>query len=91
MVYKDIYSLKDLRKHYNLTQLQVSNLIGISSRSYREKENGLVPFSQIEIVKLIKLFELEETDTYQLFYKDYLKSYRKVKMISISEYKKLKI
>lgn len=91
MIYTNIYSLKQLRQHYNITQLEVSNLIGISCRSYRDKEKGVIPFSQIEIIKLIKLFELEENDCYQLFYKDYLNNYKKLIMLSINDYKKVKI
>ena len=91
MIYTNIYSLKQLRQYYNITQLEVSNLIGISYRSYRDKEKGVIPFSQIEIIKLIKLFELEENDCYQLFYKDYLNNYKKLIMLSINDYKKVKI
>lgn len=51
--------LYDLRKNYkHMTQEDVANYLGISSKTYREKEKGLVPFNQDEMFALSKLFNL---------------------------------
>ena len=65
MSYKNI---KDLRKNYNLTQSQISNMLGVSERNYRAKENGELPFTQLELMKLIKLFNLQKDESFELFY-----------------------
>lgn len=65
MTYK---SIKDIRKKANLTQIEISNMLGMSERNYRAKENGNLPFNQLEIMKLIQMFKLEKEELYELFY-----------------------
>ena len=65
-------SLRDVRRSYELTQDQVSDYIGLSMRHYREKESGKTPFTQIEIMKMIELFNLDAEEVYTLFYKNAL-------------------
>ena len=55
----DTYHIKFKRKTLNLTQYELSQLLGVSERNYRSKELGKVPFSQIEILKLIDIFKLD--------------------------------
>ena len=43
-------SLKEIRISYELTQIQVSDFVGLSMRHYREKESGNLPFTQMEII-----------------------------------------
>ena len=68
MKYNPATTIKDLRKLKRLNQDDLSRIIGISPRNYREKENGKVPFNQYEIIKLISLFEMEAEDAYNIFY-----------------------
>ena len=68
-------SLKKLRRSHSLTQAQVSNFIGLSTRNYREKESGKIPFSQIEIMRMISLFKLNAEEVYTLFYQEGFSSY----------------
>ncbi len=63
--YKNIV---ELRKSFCLTQKEMSFFIGISVRNYREKECGKIPFSQIEIMRMILIFDLSADDVYRLFY-----------------------
>ena len=65
---KQFSNIKELRKAYSLTQDEMSYFIGMSVRNYREKERGNVPFSQIEIMKMILIFDLNPEDVYRLFY-----------------------
>lgn len=46
MKYNPATTIKDLRKIKKLNQDDLSRIIGISPRNYREKENGKVPFNQ---------------------------------------------
>ena len=68
MKYNPATTIKDLRKLKRLNQDDLSRIIGISPRNYREKENGKVPFNQYEIIKLISLFEMDAEDAYNIFY-----------------------
>lgn len=61
-------SVKELRKAFCLTQREMGFFIGISVRNYREKEQGHIPFSQLEIMKMILIFDLTPDDVYSLFY-----------------------
>lgn len=61
-------SIKELRKKANITQSKISNMLGISNRNYREKECGHIPFNQLEIMKIIKIFNLSQSESYTLFY-----------------------
>ena len=49
----------DLRKNYmHMTQGEVAKFLGISEKTYREKEKGVTPFNQDEMFALSKLFGL---------------------------------
>lgn len=51
--------LYDLRKNYkHMTQGEVAKYLGISEKTYREKEKGVTPFNQDEMFALSKLFNL---------------------------------
>lgn len=51
--------LYDLRKNYKrMTQGEVAKYLGISEKTYREKEKGVTPFNQDEMFALSKLFNL---------------------------------
>lgn len=67
-------NIKELRKKSNLTQSKISNMLGISNRNYREKECGHIPFNQLEIMKIIKIFNLNQQDIYTIFYLNGFKS-----------------
>ena len=64
----DYKSIKELRKSKKLTQAQLSDILGISERNYRAKESGRLPFTQLEMMHLIKIFNLHEDEFYKLFY-----------------------
>ena len=70
-------SLRQLRKQNKLTQAQMGNIIGISSRAYREKEKLKAPFSQIEMIKIIIYFNLSSADAYNIFYVSCLPKFKK--------------
>lgn len=48
--------VKNLRKENNMTQFEVSDILGISVPNYSKKENGIVKFSLQEAEKLSILF-----------------------------------
>ena len=66
--------IKNIRKKYKFTQLQVSKVLGISVRNYRDKERKKASFTQEEIMRLIELFDLNERQVYEIFYLDCLDS-----------------
>lgn len=68
MKYNNVATIKELRREYCITQSEMSVLMGLSARNYREKEMGKVPFTQIEIMKMILMFEMESEDVFRLFY-----------------------
>lgn len=61
-------NIKELRKKSKHTQKELSDILGISERNYRAKENGELPFNQIEIIQLIKIYNLQKEELYELFY-----------------------
>ena len=63
-------SLKEIRISYELTQIQVSDFVGLSMRHYREKESGNIPFSQTEIMRMIELFNLDADEVSTLFFQN---------------------
>lgn len=48
--------LKGLRAEYNITQVEMAEIIGISEQSYVSKENGQVDFRLTEIKKILEHF-----------------------------------
>ena len=61
-------TMKFIRQKNNITQQQISTFLGLSERNYREKENGKSPFSQLEIMKIIRMFDLKKDELFQLFF-----------------------
>ena len=66
-MYYRFNTIKELRKSFNKTQKQMSDILGMSARNYREKEIGKLPFSQLEIMKINKVFNLEKDEIFQIF------------------------
>ena len=62
------HNVKALRKSKGLTQKETSDYVGISIRNYRAKESGFLPFTQIEISKMIDLFELNAEEVFFYFF-----------------------
>lgn len=67
MEHTNINSIKQLRIKYNLTQKEFADILGISERNVRRKENGYAPFSQYEMIKILLMFNLTQDDFYRLF------------------------
>lgn len=59
------YKLKELRDKCNLTQADVALKLGISTRAYSNKENGISDFTLMEAKKLASLFN---TNIYSIFF-----------------------
>ncbi|WP_051220395.1 helix-turn-helix domain-containing protein [Prevotella sp. AGR2160] len=55
-------NIKLLRNHYNYTQKQVSNYLGISQPAYSKYEDGKVDVPMDKIEKLATLYNVEEYD-----------------------------
>ena len=54
------YKLYDLRKHVkNMTQKEMADYLHISTKSYRDKENGKQQFTQDEMFAISQLFDLD--------------------------------
>lgn len=66
-MYYRFESIKQLRKNLKKTQEEMSDMLGMSTRNYREKECGKLPFSQLEIMKINKIFNLEKEELFQMF------------------------
>lgn len=56
--------VKNLRKENNMTQFEVSDILGISVPNYSKKENGIVKFSLQEAEKLSILFNKSIEDIF---------------------------
>ena len=61
------YKLKELRARHNLTQSDVALELGISTRAYSNKENGISDFTLMEAKKIASLFN---TNIYSIFFTD---------------------
>ena len=53
------WKLLMLRKENKLTQEEMAKSLGITSVSYRSKENGKKQFTENEIVKILNMFKKE--------------------------------
>ena len=60
-------SIQQLRKYYYISQRDLGAIVGISERTYRDKEKGKKPFKQNEIIIISKLFNLNAYDVDRLF------------------------
>ena len=70
MNYKNITSIKQLRRKHKVSQEIIASLLGISVRNYREKENDYLPFNKNEMTILIAFFKLDCEDVFNLFFKN---------------------
>ena len=61
-------TIKQLRKNNKFTQQELSVLLGMSVRTYREKEIGNTPFTQLEIMKITMLFKLKQEQLFEIFF-----------------------
>ena len=50
-----------------LTQQDLANVLGLSLRNYRDKENKVVSFSQKEIIKLVIYLKLNRDEIHKIF------------------------
>lgn len=50
-----------------LTQQDLANVLGVSLRNYRDKENKVVSFSQKEIIKLVIYLKLNRDEIHKIF------------------------
>lgn len=53
-----------LRKEKKMTQIGLAQVIGISAKSYRDKENGRLNFSQDEMFALANVFKKSIDDIF---------------------------
>ena len=64
---KPILMLKTLRAKHNVTQVQMSEMLGISSNAYCQKENGRSDFTITECRKIATYFNESPT---KIFFTD---------------------
>ena len=60
-------SIRQIRKSMRLTQQDLADVLGLSLRNYRDKENKVVSFSQKEIIKLVIFLKLNREEIYSIF------------------------
>ena len=60
--------LKAQRVRLGLTQKDLAAKLGIQASSYNKKENGINPFSSIELQKLKILLSLEDDKFIKIFF-----------------------
>lgn len=61
-------NLKAIRREKGINQKSIAKILGISLRSYRNKENGLRPFDQIEMIKIIQIINLTLPQAAEVFF-----------------------
>jgi len=59
-----LYDIRKNKKH--LTQQQVAECLGVSTKSYRDKELSRHPFTQDEMFKLSSYFGMKMEDIFYL-------------------------
>lgn len=62
-----ISSIRQIRKAMRLTQQDLADILGLSLRNYRDKENRIVSFSQKEIIELSVYLKLNREEIYSIF------------------------
>ena len=62
-----ISSIRQIRKAMRLTQQDLADILGLSLRNYRDKENRIVSFSQKEIIQLSVYLKLNREEIYSIF------------------------
>ena len=60
-------SIRKIKKNMRLTQQDLANVLGLSLRNYRDKENKVVSFSQKEIIKLVIYLKLNRDEIHKIF------------------------
>lgn len=60
-------SLVEIRKSMRLTQQDMADILGLSLRNYRDKENKMLPFNQTEIIKMAIYLRLSRDEIYKIF------------------------
>lgn len=66
----NIQELKSERVRHKMTQKEVADKIGVSEPSYWQKENGKKEFNRSEIQEIIKLFNLTNERTHEIFFEN---------------------
>ena len=56
--------LKGLRAEYNLKQIDVAKMIGMSETTYNRKENGITEFTEFEIKRICDIFKKNPTEIF---------------------------
>lgn len=69
-----ITTLRNLRRQYSITQIQMSEILGVNVKTYRNKEEGYTPFLQSEMMKIIIAFNLSAEEAFSIFYRKSLDS-----------------
>lgn len=64
----NIDELKSKRIKYALTQKKIAEKLGMSTKTYNRKELGIVDFSREEIVKIVKILNLNTEDIMKIFF-----------------------
>lgn len=64
--------LKSHRVLKKMTQENMAKIIGITNKSYCEKETGKREFTRTELKKIITALELTPQDTYNIFFSEWL-------------------
>lgn len=64
----DTLQLKSQRARKGLTQKSMANLLSITTSSYTKKENGINPFTHIELKSLKEIFELSNNEFCDIFF-----------------------
>ena len=59
--------MRGIRSDLGLTQEEMAQYLGISIRAYRNKEKGMAPFSQIEMILIMKRANLTCEEAGQIF------------------------
>ena len=69
---KPLMYLKYLRICNSLTQQKMAKILGIGQSTYTQKENGLYPFTEWEVKRLVEFFNTAYEDIFgSSFKRDY--------------------
>ncbi len=60
--------MKGLRSDMGMTQEDMSSFLGIGIRNYRNKEKGITPFTQVEIILIMKKANLSYQEVGEIFF-----------------------
>lgn len=64
----DTNKLKGLIAMHGYSQTDVAKMIGLSATSFNYKINGIRPFTQKEIGKLISIFRIKNNEIVSIFF-----------------------